>query len=123
MQYMAAQSFSDLLVWRKAHSLVLVSYAESDGFPLTEQYGLTSQLRRAVVSVPANIVEGFKRQSDAEKIRFFNIAQASLEETRYFILLAQDLRYTQNASWEPLAAEVARLLASYKKSIERRLQR
>ncbi|MBI5646358.1 MAG: four helix bundle protein [Ignavibacteriae bacterium] len=120
---MAAQSFTDLLVWRKAHSLVLVSYAESEGFPMTEQYGLTSQLRRAVVSVPANIAEGFKRQSDAEKIRFLNIAQASLEETRYYILLARDLNYSNNVSWEPHAEEVSRLLTSYKKSIERRVRR
>lgn len=78
---MAAQSFEELEVWQLAHRMVLEVYRLSENFPKHELFGLTSQLRRAAVSVPANIAEGFKKRSVADKVRFYNIAQGSLEES------------------------------------------
>ena len=78
-----ARTFKDLLVWQKAHKFVLESYAYSKGFPKEEIYGLTSQYRRASVSIAANIAEGFKKRGQKDKARFMNIAQGSLEECRY----------------------------------------
>ena len=75
-----AKCFQDLIVWQKSHQFVLTVYALSEGFPNKETFGLTSQLRRAAISVPANIAEGFKKKSKADKARFMNIAQGSLEE-------------------------------------------
>ena len=88
-----ARSFRDLLVWRKAHEFVLAVYAFTAGFPRQETYGLALQMRRAAVSVPANIAEGFRRRGKADKARFMNLAEGSLEESRYYLILAQDLGY------------------------------
>jgi four helix bundle protein len=90
---MGAQSFKDLNVWKKSHQWVLHVYKLTKSFPREELFGLTSQLRRAAVSAPANIVEGFKRRGRPDKVRFLNIAQSSLEECRYYLILAEDLRY------------------------------
>jgi four helix bundle protein len=92
----SAKTFRDLRVWQKAHEFVLGVYRFSEGFPRVETYGLTAQLRRAAVSVPANIAEGFRRRGKPDKVRFLNIAQASLEECRYYLILAKDLNYGQN---------------------------
>lgn len=78
-----AKRFTDLIVWQKAHAFVLSVYRLSADFPKSEIYGLTSQLRRAAISVPANIAEGFKKIGSADKLRFMNIAQGSLEECRF----------------------------------------
>jgi four helix bundle protein len=75
-----ARTFQDLLVWQKAHRFVLDVYRLTEAFPKHELYGLTSQLRRAAVSIPANIAEGFKKKGLADKARFMNTAQGSLEE-------------------------------------------
>ncbi len=88
-----AKSFQDLIVWQKAHQFVLGIYRFSNEFPKTEMYGLTSQIRRSAVSVPANIAEGFKKKTVPDKLRFFNIAEASLEECRYYLILTKDLNY------------------------------
>lgn len=88
-----AKQFRDLKLWEKAHLLVLAVYSLSQCFPKHELYGLTSQLRRAAVSIAANIAEGFKKRTKPEKLRFLNIAQGSLEECRYYLMLAQDLGY------------------------------
>jgi four helix bundle protein len=80
-----ARCFQDLIVWQKAHQFVLSAYTYSKGFPDNERYGLTSQLRRAAVSIPANIAEGFKRKTKADKARMLNIAQGSLEECQYYL--------------------------------------
>jgi len=93
-----AKTFQDLLVWQKAHALVLGIYRTTASFPKHETFGLCSQMQRAAVSVPANIAEGFKRRGRADKARFMNIAQASLEECRYFLILAQDLGYASTDS-------------------------
>jgi four helix bundle protein len=87
------ENFRDLEVWKKAHQIVLAVYRLTKDFPTDERFGLVSQMRRAAVSVPANIAEGFKRQSKAEKVRFYNISEASLEELKYFFILSKDLAY------------------------------
>jgi four helix bundle protein len=78
-----AKTFRDLLVWRKAHELVLGIYKFTSGFPRQETYGLVLQMRKAAVSIPANIAEGFTRRGRSDKARFMNIAESSLEESRY----------------------------------------
>ena len=108
----AAQSFQDLVVWQKAHLLVLDVYRLSSGFPKTETYGLTQQLRRAAVSVPANIAEGFRRRG-RDKARFLNIAESSLEECRYYLILAADLRYGDGSVLMKSVEEVSKMLTSY----------
>src|SRR5947209_3400192 len=94
----AARSFRDLLVWRKAHEFTLAVYTFTAGFPKAETYGLALQMRRAAVSVPANIAEGFRRRGKPEKARFMNIAEGSLEESRYYLILAKDLGYGDTGS-------------------------
>ena len=115
-----AKSFQDLIVWQKAHKLVLEVYRFSSSFPKTETYGLVSQLRRASVSVPANIAEGFKKKSLADKVRFLNIAQGSLEECRYYFILAEDLEYGDSRKLMLHLEEVSKLLDSYAARIEQR---
>src|SRR2546430_392006 len=89
----AARTFQDLVVWRKAHELVLAVYSFTAAFPKQETYGLTLQMRRAAVSVPANIAEGFRRRGKADKTRYMNMAEASLEEGRYYFIPAKELGY------------------------------
>ncbi|MGK2907024.1 MAG: four helix bundle protein [Desulfuromonadales bacterium] len=113
-----AKRFEDLNVWKKAHNLVLAVYRLSMDFPATERYGLTSQLRRSMVSVPANIAEGFKKRGRADKFRYMNIAQGSLEESRYYLILAQDLGYGDTRQLRCCADEVGRLLSSYAEAIK-----
>lgn len=86
-----ARTFQDLLVWQKAHQFVLAVYAITTIFPKQETYGLSQQMRRAAVSIPANIAEGFRRRGKADKARFMNMAEGSIEECRYYLILAQDL--------------------------------
>jgi len=112
-----AKSFQDLLVWRKAHELVLAVYTLTAAFPKPETYGLSLQIRRSAVSVPANIAEGFRRRSRPEKARFLNMAESSLEETRYFLILARDLRYGDPAPLMTSLEEVSRLLHAYTSAI------
>ncbi|MBR3784257.1 MAG: four helix bundle protein [Bacteroidales bacterium] len=87
------RSYEELLAWQKAHQFVVLAYNLAATFPSYEQYGLCSQFRRAAVSIPANIAEGYKKLGKQDKLRFFNIAQGSLEECRYYCLLAKDLGY------------------------------
>jgi four helix bundle protein len=109
------QRFEDLIVWQKAHALVLSVYKASASFPPHEQYCLRSQLRRAAISVPANIAEGYAKQSKADKARFYNIAQGSLEEVRYYLILSGDLGYMKDhSSLFNSLLEVSRLLSSYR---------
>ena len=108
-----AKSFTDLVVWQKAHALVLAIYRLTDAFPKSELYGLTSQLRRAAISIPANIAEGFRKRGLADKLRFYNIAQGSLEETRYYLILSGDLGYSDTIALQEQIAEVSRLLEAY----------
>jgi len=87
------KTFEDLLVWKCAHEFVLEVYKITETFPKNEVFGLTSQFRRAAVSVAANIAEGYKKKGKADKLRFFNMSQGSLEESRYYLILAKDLNY------------------------------
>ena len=86
-----ARSFRDLLVWQKAHRFVLALYAFTAAFPKQETYGLTSQMRRAAISIPANIAEGFAKRNKPDKARYMNVAEGSVEESRYYLILAHDL--------------------------------
>lgn len=106
----SAKSFQDLIVWQKAHELVMGVYTETKSFPPTEKFGLISQIRRAAVSVPANIAEGFVKRSIKDKSNFYNIAQGSLEEVKYYLILSRDLGYTKDNILSSKADEVGRLL-------------
>ena len=115
-----AKSFRDLIVWQKAHAFVLKVYSFSQSFPKYELYGLTSQLRRAAVSIPANIAEGFRKKSTNDKARFLNILEGSLEECRYYLILAKDLKYISNEQYQTLwnqSEEIGKLLNGYRTSI------
>jgi four helix bundle protein len=113
----AARSFRDLLVWRKAHEFVLAVYTFTPGFPKQEAYGLSQQLRRAAVSIPANIAEGFRRRGKPDKARFMNLAEGSLEECRYYLILAHDLGYGDTGRLTALLEEVSKLLNAYASAI------
>lgn len=112
-----AQRFEDLVVWQKGHALVLGVYNLSRSFPRHETFGLTSQLRRASVSVAANIAEGFKKRSRADKARYLNIAQCSLEEARCYLILSRDLAYHAESCIFEQLEEVSRLLDSYTRRV------
>ena len=112
-----AKNFQDLIVWRKAHEFVLGVYKLSKGFPRDEVYGLTSQLKRAAVSIPANIAEGFKKKGQHDKARFLNIAHGSLEECRYYLILTRDLGYGDTQQLTQQLEEVSRLLTSYTQAV------
>ena len=112
-----AKTFEDLVVWQKAHQFVLSVYRLSRTFPRSETYGLSSQFRRAAVSIAANIAEGFRKRGKADKLRFFNIAQGSLEESRYYLILARDLEYGDVAALRTLLEEVSKLLEAYSQAI------
>ena len=105
------------MVWRKAHDFVLAIYRFTGEFPEREKYGLAQQMRRAAVSIPANIAEGFGKRSSAEKARFLNIAEGSLEECRYYLILAHDLGYGQTESLTDALEEASRLLGAYARAI------
>ncbi|MCX6842027.1 MAG: four helix bundle protein [candidate division WOR-3 bacterium] len=103
--------FEDLLVWQKAHQMVLRVYRITGSFPAEERFGLSSQMRRAAVSVPANLAEGFKKRGVRDKLNFYNIAQGSLEELRYYLILSKDLGYMpDNRDMAEAAEEIAKML-------------
>lgn len=112
-----AKTFEDLVVWRKAHQFVLAVYRLSQTFPRSETYGLSSQFRRAAASIAANIAEGFRKRGKADKLRFLNIAQGSLEESRYYLILARDLEYGDISELNAMLVEVSKLLEAYSKAI------
>lgn len=111
-----AQRFEDLIVWQKSHALTLRVYRTTRSFPKEELFGLSAQMRRAAVSVPANIAEGFSKRGRADKARYLNTAQASLEELRYYFILARDLSYLTDQHWNDLD-EVARMLGAYARTV------
>ncbi|MFY9621860.1 MAG: four helix bundle protein [Pyrinomonadaceae bacterium] len=108
-----SRTFEDVELWKKAHAWVLDVYRFTETFPKHEMFGLTSQLRRAAVSVPGNFAEGFNKSGRADKVRFYNIAQGSLEESRYYLILARDLHYGDPANLIQGASEIGRMLRSY----------
>jgi four helix bundle protein len=117
---MTSKTFEDVGVWREAHEFVLGIYKFSEAFPRHEAYGLTSQFRRAAVSVPANFAEGFRKVSVADKLRFYNIAQGSLEECRYYLILARDLGYGDVETLKKKLESVSKLLSAYIEAMRRR---
>ena len=117
MKAMLARSFRDLIVWQKAHQFVLAVYLFTRSLPKEETYGLTSQFRSAAISTPANIAEGFKKRTRSDKARFMNIAQGSLEECRYYLILAQDLGYGDTRILMSQLEEVSKILDSNNRSI------
>ncbi|MGC9522897.1 MAG: four helix bundle protein [Anaerolineae bacterium] len=113
--------FRQLEAWKAAHQLVLHIYSCTRAYPRDEQYVLVSQMRRAAISVPANIAEGFKRRSIPEKLRFCNIAEGSLEELKYYLVLSADLGYIDsNQELMSQADQVGRLLNGLADSTRRR---
>ena len=112
-----AKSFKDLIVWQKAHALVLSIYKITKSFPNEELYGLTSQIRRSAVSIAANIAEGFKKRGKRDKAKFYNISEGSLEETKYYLLLVNDLEYADTSDFEDLTNEIGKLLTSYTRTL------
>lgn len=96
-------NFSEIIAWQKAHEFVLDVYAKAESFPEKERYGLWSQFTRAAVSIAANIAEGHTKLSKADKLRFMNIAQGSLEECKYYIILSHDLHYTSDEDFDSLS--------------------
>lgn len=113
MPHNPAKTFQDLVAWQKAHAFVLGVYRETKSFPADERFGLTSQFRRAAVSIAANIAEGFRRRTSNDKMRFLNTAQSSLEECRYFLILANDLDYLKNVDLLADLETTSRLLNAY----------
>jgi four helix bundle protein len=114
-----AKSFKDLVVWQKAHQLVLSVYKITRNFPKEEVYCLTSQFRRSTTSVAANIAEAFKKKSPLDKMRILNIAQGSLSETEYFLILANDLQYGEMQKLIRDAEEVSKILEAYINAIKK----
>ncbi len=110
------KDFRDIKAWSKAHQLAVAVYETTAGFPKDEQYGLTSQIRRAAGSIPANIAEGCGRDGDAELSRFCRIAMGSASELEYHLLLARDLKYLKTDEHKKLEdglIEVKRMLATF----------
>jgi four helix bundle protein len=115
------QRFTDLKVWQRSHVLVLEIYRLTADFPVDERFGLVSQLRRAAMSVPTNIAEGSKRKGAQEYARFLNIAEGSLSETEYLLVVSRDLGYLQPEVAEQHLGEVeeiARMLYALRARVE-----
>ncbi|HWR53783.1 MAG TPA: four helix bundle protein [Bryobacteraceae bacterium] len=112
--------FEDVVVWRKAHAMVLAVYHMTARFPSEERFGLTSQFRRAAISVAANIAEGYRKRGRADKIRMLNVAEGSLAECQCYLLLSRDLGYADPTCLLEQADEVERLLVGYSHAIAAR---
>lgn len=118
------QSYRDLIVWQKSMGLVITCYSIARNFPSHEQYGLSSQLRRAAVSVPANIAEGHGRRSTREFLRHLSIAFGSLMELETHLLIAGSLEYSDAHALDEIlqtTAEIGKMIRSLEKSLSRRL--
>ncbi len=106
---MELRSYEELDAWRAAHELTLDVYRASSGFPKEELFGLTSQLRRSMSSVPANLAEGFGRRSPRDFLRFVRISDGSLQEAKYFLLLAKELKYLDGELYHKLQESALRV--------------
>ena len=116
---MPIKSFQDILAWKKSHQLCLEVYYLTANYPKHELFGLVSQSRRCAVSVPSNIAEGYRRVGNNDSLHFYNIAQSSLEELRYQLLLAYDLKYVSADEYKrvsALAEETSKELSGWIKS-------
>ncbi|OAV73301.1 hypothetical protein Barb7_02979 [Bacteroidales bacterium Barb7] len=122
MEKSSSCGFEGLVVWQKAHQFVLDVYKKTKLYPKEELFGLTSQYRRAAVSIAANIAEGYGKKGLNDKLRFYNISEGSINECRYYIILSRDLEYVNVADSESLYTElttVQKLLFSYSQTIKR----
>jgi four helix bundle protein len=119
----AIQSFTDLKAWKESHKLVLMIYAAGKQFPQREQFGLTQQVQRAVVSISSNIAEGFSKTSSKEKTQFYRISLASLTEVQNQILIARDIQYLKIIDFNQIAEQtvlVSKLINGLIKSMKAR---
>ena len=117
------RDFRELVVWQRAHALVLSIYKASKEFPKDELFGLTSQLRRSISSIPANIAEGNGKATRKDYLRFLIIARGSLNEARYHVILAADLEYLPPSAHTQFASQfddVGRLLSGLIRSLRRK---
>lgn len=113
-------TFRDLKVWEKSHQLVLKIYNITKSFPPEEKFGLSSQIRRSAASIPTNIAEGFKRKSNKDFCHFLNMADSSLEETKYHLILAKDLNYIDKKDYDWLTEsceEIGKMLDGLQKRV------
>ena len=113
-------SFEHVVAWQKAHHFTVLVYQITQDFPKEEMFGLTSQFRRAAISIEANIAEGYKKLSKADKLRFLNISEGSLAECRNYILLSQDLGFLNENQYQQLydyIEDTSKLLTAYSKGI------
>ncbi len=113
-------NFENIVAWQKAYKFTLLAYQVTNTFPECERFGLCSQFKRAAVSVPANIAEGYKKLSKSHKLRFYNIAQGIIEECRFYIYLSKDLGYIDAAVFTELMeslSDASRLLNAYCKGV------
>lgn len=116
---MKINSFTEIVAWQKAHQLVLHVYEVTEKFPKSEMFCLLPQMRRAAISIPSNIAEGFKRRGKKDSNHFYNIADGSLEELKYQLFLSKDLKYLSMSEYEKFVEqtdEVGRVLSGWSKS-------
>jgi four helix bundle protein len=114
-----SKSFRDVLVWQKAHAFALAIWRVTVSFPKEELFVITAQLRRAAMSVPSNFVEGFRKRTKPDKLKFYNIAQGSADECLYQLILAHDPGYSDAKPLQADLEEVSRLLQGYMNGIDR----
>ncbi len=115
------ENFKKLIVWQKAHKLVLDVYKITNNFPKTELFSLISQMKRAAISVAANIVEGSKRKTSKDRKHFLIMSETSLEELKYYFLLSLDLNYIDLIEEKELtnkAREIGKMLTGLSNSIK-----
>jgi four helix bundle protein len=115
------QPYTELLIWQRSHALALAIYQLTKRLPADERFGLTAQIRRAAVSVPANIVEGSRRQHPGDFARFLNMAEGSLAELEYLLILCRDLDYLDGEDAQPHlgeTTELARMLFAFRRRVE-----
>ena len=113
---MATFTFQNIFAWQRAHDFTLLVYQVTKHFPEDERFGLTSQFRRVAVSIGANIAEGYKKLSKADKLRFLNISEGSMAECMNYIILSNDLGYINSDEYEQLSVSIedaGRLLTAY----------
>ena len=103
------KSFKEIKAWQLAHQFVIDVYKTTRSFPAEERFALCSQFQRAAVSIAANIAEGYKKLGKADKLRFLNTSQGSLEECRYYILLSKDLDYIDMETYNGLNEEIEKV--------------
>ena len=116
---MPYHDFTEMPVWQKANEIVGDIYKLTEGLPKREDYALCSQIRDAAISIAANIAEGFRKRSKAEKLRYYYIAQGSLEEVKYYCLLSYDLEYCKTKLLFDLSEQLGKILDAYIRAINK----